>query len=132
MVTPGENGRSEYIFIGIVNIGHRETQITGIGWKTGIIKKQHAMQVISDTDISSPLPIRLKDGETAKYFIPLIDDKRWLKKFATDMMSSSCPDISSYFLKLQIFTSIGKTFETRLEKGLRKMLVEIAKNKKKL
>ena len=89
------------------------------------------MQVITGADISSPLPIRLKDGETAKYFIPLIDDKRWLKKFATDMMSSSYPSISSYFLKLQVITSIGKTFEVRIEKGLRKMLVEIAKDKKK-
>ena len=132
MITPGEKGRTEYIYIGIVNIGHRESQITNINWKTGIIKKQYAIfTMLTNDSLSSELPIKLRDGAEARYFIPLKDDKQGLKDFANIMTLSPCPRLQSYFVKVQVSTSIGDTFETRIEKGLRKMLVEILKDRKK-
>jgi len=56
LVTPGVQGpHPEYISIMVVNIGHREAQITGIGWKVGIFKKQHAIQTISNDRLSNPV-----------------------------------------------------------------------------
>ena len=130
MVTPGEKGRTEHIYIGIVNIGHREAQITFIGWKWGIIKKQHAI-VMFNEGLSSALPIKLRDGEEARYFTLLKDDNQILKDFAKGMKLLPCPRIQSYFVKAQVSTSTGVTFETRIEKGLRKMLVEVLKDMKK-
>lgn len=80
---------------------------------------------------SSELPIKLRDGGEARYFIPLKDDKQGLKDLANIMTLSPCPRLQSYFVKVQVSTSIGDTFETRIEKGLRKMFVKILKDKKK-
>lgn len=130
MVTPGIPGpHPEYVFINIVNIGHREAQVTNIGWKAGLFKKQHALQTTSNDGLSSPLPVRLRDGEEAKYFIPLSKEKQWLKDFAKGMLLPF-PKLRSYFLKIQAFTSVGNKFESRIEKGLREMLVESLKDKK--
>lgn len=130
MVTPGIPGQHpEYVIINIVNIGHREAQVTNIGWKAGLVKKQHALQTTSNDGLSSPLPVRLRDGEEAKYFIPLSKEKQWLKDFAKDMLLPF-PKLRSYFLKIQAFTSVGDKFESRIEKGLREMIVESLKDKK--
>jgi hypothetical protein len=75
IVTQGQKGpHPEYLLIRIVNIGHREAQITNIGWKVGLFKKQHAIQSTIRDSISSHLPVRLKDGEEAAYYIPLIGE----------------------------------------------------------
>ena len=72
LVTPGVKGpHPEYVCIMVVNIGHRCAELTGIGWKVGMFKKRHAVQTTSIDGLSSQLPIRLKDGEEAKYFIKL-------------------------------------------------------------
>ena len=130
MVTPGEKGRPEFIYISVVNIGHREAQIIFIGWKWGFIKKQHAIVKFNE-GLSSALPIKLRDGEEAHYFIPLKDDKQILKDFANVRELLPYPRLLSFFVKVQVSTSTGVTFEKRIEKGLRKMLVEILKDKKK-
>jgi hypothetical protein len=60
MATPGIQGPyPEYIAINIVNTGYRDAQITNIGWKVGFFKKdkQHAIQLIQNDSLSSPLPI---------------------------------------------------------------------------
>lgn len=129
MVTPGEKGRPEFIYIGVVNIGHREAQIIYIGWKWGFLKKHYAIAMFNE-GLSSALPTKLRDGEEALYFLSLEEDKQLLKKFAKGMKLLPYPRIQSYFVKVQVSTSTNVTFEKRIEKGLRKMLVEILKDKK--
>lgn len=124
IVTPGVPAPyPEYLSIYVVNVGRREAQITNIGWKTGVFKKQHAIQTPPYNQFSSPLPIRLKDGEEAKYLIELSKADDWLKGFTKDMLSPF-PRIQCRFAKLRVFTSIGKTFESGLEDGLKKKIVE--------
>jgi hypothetical protein len=63
----------EYLVINIVNTGHRDVQITYIGWKVGFFKehRQHAIQIIEPNGLSSNLPLWLRYGEQANYYIPL-------------------------------------------------------------
>ena len=116
--------RPEYLYINIVNIGHRETQIVNIGWKIGFFKKEHSIQtLIRDDQISSPMPVRLKDGEEAKYFIPLNDQTKWIENIIQKSLQPN-PKRRINFMKLQVFTSVGKTFNTRIEKGLKERILK--------
>ncbi len=131
IVTPGVPGPyPEYLSINIVNVGHRDAQITNVGWKVGILKKKYAVQTTIADGISSPIPVRLKDGEEAKYLIPLDERTNWLENFGKDMLRPF-PRILGHFVKIQVFTFIGKTFESRIEKNLRVRLVQAATTKER-
>ena len=79
--------------------------------------------------MSSPLPIRLKDGEEANYLIPLNDKTNWLRSFVKDFLLPF-PKLRVWTVKIQALTSVGPRFESRVEKGLRDMLVKEAKKQK--
>nr|WP_320165904.1 hypothetical protein [uncultured Methylophaga sp.] len=124
IISPGDSEPfPEYLSIYVVNVGHREAQLTNIGWKVGIFKKRYAVQSTINDGLSSPLPVRLKDGEEAKYLIPLNDENDWLKDFIEKMLSPN-PKIQSRFARIQAFTSIGKTFESKIESSLIKKISE--------
>jgi hypothetical protein len=117
--------------IGITNIGYREAQVTSIGWKIGYFKKHYATQTLITNGISSKYPIRLKDGEEADYYIPLSGDPYWIESFVNDFLTKH-PKILVHFIWIQVGTSIGKVFESKIEKSLRKKILEAAlKNYKK-
>ena len=61
----GPDSSVEYLVIGITNIGNREAQISGIGWRVGLFRKALSFQLIKSDGISSQLPIRLKDEPSA-------------------------------------------------------------------
>jgi hypothetical protein len=124
--TPGQKGpHSEYIVIHIVNIGNREAQITNIGWKVGFFKKQrqYAIQVIEPDGLSSPLPVLLRYGEQANYYIPLGGERKWLEGFIKGFYKHH-PKSRVKHTKIQISTSLGKTFESTIEKGLQNKIFE--------
>lgn len=126
MVTPGVSGpHPEYLVIRIVNIGHREAQITNIGWKVGFLKKKLAVQTTIKDGLSSDLPVRLKDGQEASYYIPLNERTNWLKGFVHDFLPNKFR-LRSRFIRVTVHTSIGKSFETKIEKGLRNRLIDVA------
>lgn len=119
IVSQGMQGKPPGVMaIRVVNVGHREAQITGIGWKVGLIIKQHAEQMTIQGDgISSPLPTRLRDGDEAVYYFPMDGKQKWLEGFVAKLL------LPHHKWKLRntkvgIFTSVGKTFEARIEKGL--------------
>lgn len=117
-----------YLSIRIINVGHREAQISNLTWKTGIFRKAHAIQTVSRDDMSSPMPTRIKDGEEANYFVRLDDDNDWLGNFIEDFL----PD--KYWLRLKlarlrVHTTIGSEFSAKLEKGFIALCLErIKKN----
>ncbi|MBW1717324.1 MAG: hypothetical protein JRJ77_16135 [Deltaproteobacteria bacterium] len=126
MVTPGMSGPyPEYLVIRIVNIGHREAQITNIGWKVGILKKKLAVRTIIEDGLSSDLPARLKDGQEASYYIPLNERTNWLKDFVHDFLLNRFR-LRSRFIRVTVHTSIGKSFQAKIEKGLRDRLLDVA------
>lgn len=124
LVTQGLSSESsDYLAIQIVNIGHREAQITGIGWKVGLFKKQYGVQTIMADGISSTMPVRIRDGEEANYFIPLEGDLSWLNDFVNNFLQPN-PESRLKYVKVQAFTSVGKKFETKIEKGLQRKFLE--------
>jgi len=126
IVSPGVSGpHPEYLVIRIVNSGHREAQITNIGWKVGFFKKKLAVQTTIKDMLSSDLPVRLKDGQEASYYIPLNERINWLKDFVHDFLPNRYR-LRSRFIYATVHTSIGKSFEAKREKGLRKRLVDEA------
>jgi len=125
-VTPGVPGEHpEYLVIRIVNIGHREAQVTNIGWKVGFLKKKFAVQTTIKDRLSADLPVRLKDGQKANYYIPLSEHTNWLRDFAKDFLPNKYR-LRSRFIKITVHTSIEKSFEAPIEKGLRDRLVDVA------
>ena len=121
IVAEGVKGpHPEYLLIEVVNIGHREAQVTNLGWKVGLFRHRYAVQIAPADGLSSKLPIRLKDGDEANYLFPL---NEWLQNFPRDWLKRF-PKMSSRFLKVYVSTSIGKSFTERIEPGLRKMIID--------
>ena len=81
IISPGtECDPRKYLAIRITNIGHRDVQIVGIGWRIGLFRKFYADQLIISDGLSSTLPIKLRDGDEASYFFPLFGNNEWLKE----------------------------------------------------
>jgi hypothetical protein len=124
LVTPGEKGpHPEYLAIKIINVRHREAQISNLTWKTGIFKKSYAVQLISRDAMSSSLPIRLKDGEEANYFVELDPKDDWINKFITDFLPNF-PSLRLRFIRFRVHTSIGKFFSAKLEKSFKELCLK--------
>jgi hypothetical protein len=115
----------EYLLIAVINMGFRPARITGVGWKVGLFKRQYAVQVVDRGEFSSPLPVDLNDGQEARYLIPFECPADWLNQFSNDFVGQPVR-LRVRTLKLQVSTSIGKTFERKVEKNLRKKIIEAA------
>lgn len=128
VVGPGsQEPYPEYLSIYVVNVGHRDAQITNIGWKVGVFRKHHAVQSTINDGISSTIPVRLKDGEEAKFLIPLNMETNWLREFGEKMLYP-LPWLQARSIKIQAFTSVGDTFEARIEKSLRQKILKALEN----
>ena len=114
----------EYLCIRVVNIGYRDTNIKSIGWEVGLFNKRYAVQNIVQNQYSSKLPVLLREGEEANYFIPIDKEANWLEKFCQDMLMPH-PRIHVNFIKIWVTTSVGKTFESKIESNLKKKLKEL-------
>jgi len=127
IIGQGQKGKlPEYLYISAINTGHRIATIISIGWKMGFIKKRHAMQVVEKDIFSSGVPVKVNDGEEAKWLIPLDIEDNWLSRFSRDFLLPH-HRWNLYWVRLQIHTSVGKTFETRIEKSLKDKLIEECK-----
>jgi hypothetical protein len=126
IVTQGDpESQRDYLTIGITNVGHREAQVTTIGWRVGIWRKQYSIQTVMKDGMSSPLPVRLRDGEEARYYIPLTGETRWLEEFAKECLVPN-PRKRLLFMWVRVHTSVGGTYTARIEKGLREKLLAFA------
>ena len=138
IITPGMKGPfPEYVAFSITNIGGRILKITNLGWKIGLfrwkidlLKEKTAIQPTIRDELSNTIPIDLKDGEMANYFIELKDDKNWIKHFAKDFIESKSR-ILLLTLRFEVYTSIGRTFSCKVEKPLLQMLIKEIDNQPK-
>lgn len=132
IITQGAKGKfPEFFYIDAINTGHRIVTITNISWKKGFFKKQHAVQVTPKNIYSSDMPIKISDGEEAKWLVPLDKEENWVECFSRDFLLPK-PKWNLFWLKLQIHTSTGKTFKTRIEKDLKKVLLEECKKQQEI
>ena len=116
-----EPGRSrEFIGVSAVNIGRRETTITGIGWKIGPIRKKSFIQLGFSPE-SAQLPVRLSDGQSAMFLIPLENtDNHWVEGMREQL--GKLLWLKIYFMEAQVVTSVGKSFTVRIDRNIRNLL----------
>lgn len=116
----------EFLYIQVINTGHRVATITNVGWKVGLFKKRHAIQTVQKDMYSSGIPVKIDDGEEAKWLLSLDVKDNWIERFSGDLLRPH-PRWNLCWLRLQIHTSVGKTFSAKIEKGLREKLLEECK-----
>jgi hypothetical protein len=91
IITPGEKRKPpEVIVFRIVNTGDRTIRVTNIGWRVGLHKRRHALQLYDERQ-SSPMPIELAHGQEAQWTVPLdIQPEPWLESFTKRMLMPTC------------------------------------------
>lgn len=114
----------EYVVFRIVNTGDRPIQINQIGWKTGLFKKRHAVQLFESAQ-SSPLPVSLTHGQEASWMVPMAArEEPWTEYFAKGLLSDNYR-VALFTLRGQFFTSTGYLFQAKPE-GMFLKLLELA------
>ncbi|MEW6052542.1 MAG: hypothetical protein AB1552_01970 [Nitrospirota bacterium] len=110
---------THYIAIYITNIGHRTANVLSLYWKS---RKTIYEQERTEFDQgSSDLPIKLSDGEEAKYFIA---ERRF--KFNFDNFKSDFPKGT---IIIGVKTSTGKLFESKVDTALQTAIAEYFKKR---
>lgn len=113
----------EVVTIRITNIGRREAEVIGLGWRIGIFRRRYLEQMPSFNPLESPLPVRLRDGEEMFRRIPLSPTSVWLDDFVRTCLGK-WPRAEVKFIRIRVFTSVGRVFEARLEPGLQRKLLQ--------
>ncbi len=109
---------ADVISIYVTNIGYRSATVTGLFWKCGVFKKT-IFEIIPGNDFhSSTLPVKLVDGEEASYRIPQNLFLETNIKTFERRISRKYLKLRLKFMKIGVYTSIGKTFQFRIEEGL--------------
>jgi hypothetical protein len=111
------NQGANVISIYVTNTGYRSVTIIGLYWKFGIFRKRIYEQTPGYDFNSSSLPVKLADGEEASYHIPEIFFKRNLTTLEQGI-SKEYLKLGVKFIKIGVYTTLGKTFEYTIEKGL--------------
>ncbi|MDL2123807.1 MAG: hypothetical protein LWX51_12165 [Deltaproteobacteria bacterium] len=129
LVTPGEKEAPDYVQVNIVNKGLRPAKITGVGWRIGILKKVHFVQLFGDIN-SDKLPKMLNEGEEANLLVKFhenFDDDDWIVSFPRKALLPN-PKWKAKNLKVIVFTSVGQSFKKKIDKNFRKTLIEASKH----
>lgn len=115
---------TDYVAIRVVNLGHRAATIQSIGWKIGFFRKRLFFQMSDVPMLSAQLPRKLDDGESALYLFSVKagEGNGWIEVFKPILDKCIFPKLAVYSMKAQVHTSVGKTFEARIERGLRDLL----------
>jgi|SRR5262245_540631 len=127
LVAQGEKlGQSPDFFqIRIVNHG-REAVINGIGWWLRGIKRQNWLVLAPNDQYSAKLPKRLDFGEEATFLFPTATYNKDAKSLLERINGSWFPALTVRFLRVGVFASTGQQFRVRLDKHIRKFLLERA------
>ncbi|MGH8655769.1 MAG: hypothetical protein ACREYE_27930 [Gammaproteobacteria bacterium] len=118
----------EVVTIRITNIGRRDVQVIGLGWRIGIFKRRYLEQATSFNPLDTPLPVRLRDGDEVFYRIPLTPTSLWIDKFVSTCVGElpvrRVRRLNT--LRVRVYTSVGRVFEKHVEPGLQQRLLQHA------
>lgn len=120
-ITEENREPNHWIMITATNLGRRETEISYVGWKAGFLRARYATQEFSP-DLSNALPIRLRDGEVARYFIAVKGEKNGLLDLREHMIQKNAR-IMVWTLRARVINSLGRVFSARVSRSLRKELL---------
>jgi len=132
IVTRGDPSghRPECLSFRITNTGIRETTISQLYWDIGLFKKKHYLWLVPENSYSSPLPVRLKDGEDASYLMPMHEFDSNLGDIGRNLLSGWLGPIKAHFIYACVGTSTGSHFKKRVGPDLRKRFLNAAKKTK--
>jgi len=119
---------AKIVNIGVTNHTLRPVTVTGIGWRVGIVRRQHFLQVPSTADsLSAKLPTKLEYGEHANYNFPY-DSFIGRSETITSHVSIFFPWLSARFVRVEVSTSgIPGQFSARADHALGVAFVEHAR-----
>ena len=80
-------------------------------------------QTSSSSPYSSPIPIRLADGDEAIFFFPTKTLAESNGKFIRELLGAF-PSFNAVFVKALVCTSNAAEFSTRVEPSMRAWLIE--------
>ena len=105
----------DHVCFGVTNVGERPVIITTVGWVVGKRKKRrYCVQLF--TSRSQQCPVELTHGKNAQLVVSLTEMPNWasdFKKWIDDISDQSLKT-----LRVQVFTSVGQTFEIKPEGSL--------------
>lgn len=116
----------EFVSFRIVNSGDRNFRVTHIGWRIGILRKRHALQM-HEPSLSSPLPVELNHAQEASWLVPIsYSDRNWVEHFAQNfvmqekngMLAKARAYVALKSLRAVYTTSLGNEFLTKPEGNL--------------
>lgn len=111
--------------VSATNISQRSTVVTGIGCTFGLWHwKEHGLIMFTQGQFSQGIPKSLVDGETGSWNVPLGQDNQWLRDIASKYRLSRWA-IRTW--RVQVYTSNGGTTTLYPDKGIRSMLLELAR-----
>ena len=118
----------DIVFLAVTNIGHRSATIKKFYWSTGFFWKKKVEFVginLPNAQVleSSPLPIKLTDGEEANYFFKINAITNYLNKFLFEITNTQFPSRRQLAsLKIAVETSTGEIFEAPIGEDLKRWL----------
>lgn len=118
--------RQDYVSVEISNRSPRPITITAVVWKTGIFRKNTFFWVVPRNTLSNTIPVKLGDGEQARFISPL---NEWEPNFnnVAETISGWLSELNSRFIRIGVTTSTGDLFENRVEESLRAHILKMAR-----
>ena len=127
IITSGLSETPDYCMINVVNTGIRLAKITSIYWQVGFFKNKKQMVQMFGYPESEAIPKILAEGEDAYFMLPLRengDKDDWIVRFSQNLLKENSKIVVNMSLKACVCTSVGQTFETKVEKSLTKAILE--------
>lgn len=116
--------QQDYLAVLITNVGLRLANVTHIGWRTGFLRKHEYVWIVPQNAVSSPIPAKLADGESANYFMPMRDFNMSVADLAKGFQGRF-PRLWVHSICVVVSTATGHTFRRRVEKDLRAKFLDV-------
>jgi hypothetical protein len=116
----------EFVSFRIVNSGDRTFRVTHIGWRIGVLRKRHALQMY-EPSMSNHLPVELGHAQEANWLVPMsFSGRQWAEHFAKNfvmqeksgLLARAHAYVALKSLRAVFATSLGNEFLTKPEGNL--------------
>jgi hypothetical protein len=117
------------VMVSATNLGRRQARITGLYWRR-LGQRGAFQQIASDHRMSARIPSDLAaDGGRADFVFPessFLDPRN--RGFLRKLFGGRFARLRSRFARVGVYTTVGKTFDGKLDKGLVDWFIKLAKS----
>ncbi len=128
LISPGQKPADapEFFDIRAVNHGFREVVIQGIMWRLRGLKPKFYFVIPPADPYSTRLPVRLQYGERAQFMFPTRTFRKDAESLLLPLKDSRSVWLATRRLRVGVYSTTGQEFLTRLDKQVRRWLVDQA------